>query len=96
MGISYQAITPDIAAAYNLPVKWGAYVTKVASGSPASNAGLKVDDIITSIGDVKMDETHNYLNVLYTYKPGDQVTATVMRNGSEITLQITLGESSHT
>ena len=95
MGISYQAITPDIAAAYNLPVKWGAYVTKVTSGSPASNAGLQVDDIITSIGNVKMDETHNYLNVLYTYKPGDQVTVNVMRNGSEITLQITLGESSH-
>jgi len=95
MGISYQAITPDIAAAYNLPVKWGAYVTKVTSGSPASNAGLQVDDIITSIGNVKMDETHNYLNVLYTYKPGDQVTVNVMRNGSEVTLQITLGESSH-
>jgi len=96
MGISYQAITPDIAAAYNLPVQWGAYVTKVASGSPASNAGLQTDDIITSIDNVKMDETHNYLNMLYTYKPGDQVTLGVMRAGKEITLQITLGESSHT
>jgi len=96
MGISYQAISPDIAAAYNLPVKWGVYVTKVASGSPASKAGLQVDDIITSLNSVKMDETHNYLNMLYTYKPGDQVTLGVMRAGKEVTLQITLGESSHT
>jgi S1-C subfamily serine protease len=96
MGISYQAVSPDIAGAYNLPVQWGAYVTKVAAGSPASQAGLQVDDIITSIDNVKMDETHNYLNILYTYKPGDQVTLTVMRNGSQITLQVTLGESSHT
>jgi serine protease Do len=96
MGISYQAISPDIAASYNLPVQWGVYVTKVAAGSPAGNAGLQVDDIITSIGDVKMDETHNYLNVLYTYKPGDLVTLGVMRGGQEITLQIVLGESSHT
>jgi serine protease Do len=96
MGISYQAITPDIASAYNLPVKWGVYVTKVASGSPASQAGLQADDIITSIDNVKMDETHNYLNMLYTYKPGDQVTLNVMRGGNEVTLQITLGESSHT
>jgi 2-alkenal reductase len=96
MGISYQAISPDIASTYNLPVQWGVYVTKVASGSPAGNAGLQADDIITSIGDVKMDETHNYLNVLYTYKPGDQVTLGVMRGGQEISLQITLGESSHT
>jgi len=96
IGISYQAISPDIAATYRLPVQWGAYVTKVASGSPADSAGLKVDDIITSINNVKIDETHNYLNVLYTYKPGDQVTLGVMRNGSEAALQITLGESSHT
>jgi serine protease Do len=96
MGISYQAISPDIAASYSLPVKWGVYVTKVAAGSPADKAGLKADDIITSIDSVKMDETHNYLNVLYTYKPGDQVTLGVTRAGKEITIQITLGESSHT
>jgi serine protease Do len=96
MGISYQAISPDTASAYHLPVQWGAYVTKVSSGSPADNAGLKVDDIITSINNVKIDETHNYLNVLYTYKPGDQVSVVVMRSGQEVTLQITLGESSHT
>jgi len=96
MGISYQAITPDIADTYHLPAQWGVYVTKVASGSPASNAGLQADDIITSINNVKMDETHNYLNVLYTYKPGDQVTLGVIRGGNAVTLQITLGESSHT
>jgi 2-alkenal reductase len=96
MGISYQAISPDIASAYHLPVQWGVYVTKVASDSPADKAGLQVDDIITSIDNVKMDETHNYLNVLYTYKPEDQVALGVVRDGKEITLQITLGESSHT
>ncbi|MBI5352108.1 MAG: trypsin-like peptidase domain-containing protein [Chloroflexi bacterium] len=95
MGISYQAVSPNIASAYNLSAQWGAYVTKVASGSPADKAGLQVDDIIISLGDVKMDETHNYLNVLYTYKPGDMVSLSVMRAGKEITLQITLGESSH-
>ena len=96
MGISYQAITPDIADTYHLPAQWGVYVTRVASGSPSSNAGLQADDIITSINNVKMDETHNYLNVLYTYKPGDQVTLGVVRGGNAVTLQITLGESSHT
>lgn len=96
MGISYQAISPEIASAYNLPTKWGAYVTKVVDGSPASKAGLQANDIIISIDGIKMDETHNYLNVLYTYKPGDKVSLGVMRDGKEITLKITLGESSHT
>jgi len=51
MGIRWQSITPNIAAAYNLPVQWGVYVTEVTTGSPASKADLQPGDIITRIGD---------------------------------------------
>lgn len=95
LGISFQSISPDIAAAYNLPVQWGAYVTKVGSGSPAEKAGLQKDDIITRIGDVKLDATHSYVNTLFTYKPGDQVTVEYWRNGKTLQAQVTLGEASH-
>ena len=74
LGISFQPITPDIAAAYRLPVKWGVYVTNVAASSPASQAGLRQGDIITSLGGVPLDATHSYINTLFTFKPGDQVT----------------------
>lgn len=96
MGISFQAITPDIASAYHLPAEWGVYVQKVADDSPAKTAGLQEGDIIVSLNDVKMDETHGYLNTLYTYKPGDTVSLGVIRDGKDLTLSITLGESSHT
>jgi serine protease Do len=95
MGISYQAISPNIAIAYHLSAQWGVYVTKVADGSPASAAGLQVGDIITSLGTVQMDETHGYLNVLYTYSPGDKVTLGILRDGKSMSLEIMLGESSH-
>lgn len=96
MGISFQAISPDIADAYHLPVKWGIYVSKVAPNSPASDAGLQAKDIIVSINNVKVDETHDYLNMLYTYKPGDAIALGILRDGKEMSLNITLGESSHT
>lgn len=95
MGISYQAITPDIAAAYNLPVQWGVYVSKVASGSPADQAGLQQGDIITGLGNVQFDQTHDYLNLLYTYKPGDKITINILRNGQKMQIQMTLGETPH-
>jgi serine protease Do len=95
MGISYQAISPNIAMAYHLPAQWGVYVTKVADNSPASAAGIQVGDIIASLGTVQMDETHGYLNVLYTYSPGDKVTLGILRDGKSMSLEITLGESSH-
>lgn len=93
LGISFQAITPDIAAAYNLPVQWGVYITKVAVNSPASQADLQRGDILTGIGGVSLDETHSYINTLFTYKPDDQVTVEFVRNGQAHQVQVTLGES---
>jgi 2-alkenal reductase len=95
IGINYQPIDPNIAARYNLPAQWGVYVTDVSNNSPASDAGLQQGDIITKIGDVTLDETHAYVNTLFTFKPGDQVTLNVLRDGKEVQVQITLGEARH-
>jgi 2-alkenal reductase len=91
LGVSFQAVSPDIANAYNLPVQWGAYVTDVAANSPARQAGMQQGDIITSLGGVALDGTHDYINVLYNYKPGNQVTLVYNRNGKAIQVQVTLG-----
>ena len=91
LGISFQPITPDIANSYGLPVQWGVYVTDVAASSPASQAGLVQGDIITSLGGVSMDATHSYINTLFSFKPGDNVTVVYNRNGKTIQVQVTLG-----
>lgn len=93
MGISYQAISPTIAAMYNLPVQWGIYIQKVATDTPANTAGLKEGDIIVSLDNVQIDETHQYLNMLYTHQPGDTISLGIYRDGKEINLSITLGEN---
>ena len=93
LGISFQPITPDIASAYNLPAQWGVYITDVASGSPASQAGLQQGDIITSIGGVALDGTHSYINTLFNFKPGDQVALEYIRNGKTLQAQVTLARS---
>lgn len=95
VGINFQPINPNIAARYNLPADWGVYVTDVTSGGPASQAGIQQGDIITKIGDVALDETHSYVNTLFTFQPGDQVTLTLMRGGKEMQVQVTLGEAQH-
>jgi S1-C subfamily serine protease len=93
LGISFQPITPDIAAAYNLPSQWGVYITSVSASSPASQAGLQRGDIIISIDSLTLDANHSYINTLFTYKPGDQVTLGVIRNGKTLQVKATLGES---
>jgi 2-alkenal reductase len=96
MGINFQPINPGIAMRYNLLAQWGVYVTRVAENSPASKAGLQEGDIITKIGDIDLDETHSYVNTLFAFKPGDEITLNVMRDGKDKQIQITLGEAKHT
>jgi 2-alkenal reductase len=93
LGISYQSINPSIARRYGLPAEWGAYVTEVDPSSPAAQAALQPDDIIVRIGEQNLDEAHSYINTLFAYQPGDQVTIKALRDGQEITLEITLGEA---
>jgi S1-C subfamily serine protease len=93
VGITWQPITPRVAAVYRLPVQYGVYITDVAANSPASKAGLRVNDIITGIDNTSLDETHAYINTLFQYSAGDTVTLTLMRNNKQIQLKVTLGES---
>ena len=95
MGVSFQPIDPDIAAQYNLPAQWGVYVTRVSGGSPASAAGIQQGDIITKIGNVALDETHTYVNTLFTFKSGDKINVELVRGNQTMQVQVTLGEAQH-
>ena len=93
LGIQWQAITPRIAAFYNLPVQWGVYVSDVSANSPAAKANIQTGDIITKVGNTTLDESNSYINTLFQYNPGDQMTIEVMRNNKTLQVQVTLGEA---
>ncbi|HET9911444.1 MAG TPA: trypsin-like peptidase domain-containing protein [Anaerolineales bacterium] len=95
IGINYQPIDPGIAARYDLPAEWGVYITQIAENGPASQAGLQRGDIITRIGDVALDETHSYINAIFEYQPGDQVTMEIVRGNEKMQVHVTLGEAQH-
>jgi len=98
MGVRYQTITKAVAKASNLPVQEGALLISlgrlpaVTPDSPAAAAGLKEDDIITKINNDKITESLPLARLIRRYNPNDQVTLTVLRNGSELRLELTLGE----
>lgn len=93
LGISFQAINPEIAAIYSLPAQWGVYVTQIAPNSPADRAGLREGDIITKIGEVALDANQSYVNALFVYQPGDKITLEVVREAELLKMEVTLGEA---
>lgn len=96
LGIYSVEITPEVAKAYNLPVDTGAYLYSASSysaivkDSPAAKAGLKDKDIITKINGVEVGAAGSLASLIGEYKPGDTVQLTVVREGNEIAVNVTL------
>jgi 2-alkenal reductase len=98
IGIRFTSITLQVKKDLGLPVDAGALVANTGStgpaiveGSPAAAAGLADGDIITSISGITIDGEHPLDAVLTQFKPGDTVTLEVLRDGTTIRLDVTLG-----
>jgi serine protease Do len=93
LGIQWQTITPGIAYRYGPPVQYGAYITKINAGGAAASAGLQAGDIIFKVGDVTINESNSFLNLLYKHQPGEQLSIGFVRNGQDMQTQVTLNGS---
>lgn len=90
IGITYTEVTPQLASEMNINVKNGVIITQVTPGSPAARAGIQLQDIVTRIDNNTIDEDHSLRSILFQYHVGDQVTLTLVRNGQEQQVQLTL------
>ncbi len=102
IGIRYQAITPALVKQKSLTVDHGALVgagqdgtgatlPAISPDSPASKAGIKDGDIVTSIEGMTIDTEHPLDSIITRFAPGRTVTIEVLRGGSTVKLQVTLG-----
>jgi len=70
----------------------GVYVSEVMKDSPAEKAGFKSGDIIIKAEDKSIKTMEELNNIKYKYKVGDKFKLTVIRDGKELDLTVTLGE----
>ena len=92
LGVTIQGVDADLAASLNLPAARGAIVTSVAAGSPAERAGIKRGDVITAINNQGVADNNAARNEIAKLAPGSNATVTVVRNGREQNVQVTLAE----
>ena len=71
----------------------GVVVYSVEENSPASSAGLQKGDIITKMGDEKIESLASFRYQLYKHEAGSEITLTINRNGKEETVKVKLGTS---
>jgi putative serine protease PepD len=69
----------------------GADVATVEANSAAAKAGIKVGDVITKFNDLTVSEPNQLTAAVREQAGGSKVKITVLRNGQEQTLDVTLG-----
>jgi 2-alkenal reductase len=107
IGVELLTVTPDLARELGLKVDHGALVGSVTSGGPAERAGLKGGgatsdlggrqirtggDIITAVDAVPMKASDDVIRAVLAHQVGDTLDVTILRDGSERHLPVTLGE----
>jgi S1-C subfamily serine protease len=97
IGVFYTPVTPALAESEGLDVDSGALVgtadgtSPVFPGSPAEAAGLQDGDVIVALDGSEIGADSDLSMLMIPYSAGDMITLTVLRNGSSLELEVTLG-----
>jgi len=108
IGVAGRSISPEMVDAANLPVETGVLIFTVEPGSPAESAGLRGGsrevvvsgipmvaggDILIAIDGVAVKRFDDMVNYLASNTSvGDEIVLTVVRDGQEIEVPVTLQE----
>ena len=98
LGAYYVSITKEYAIAHSLTNDHGALIFSpsgnqglaIISNSPAEKAGLRINDVVVSVGEKNVDINNPLSNLINEYKKGDSVELGVNRDGQEIKIQVNL------
>ena len=70
----------------------GLRLTGVRAGSPAEQAGLTAGDVIVEFAGRAVKDLYDFSDALYSHRPGDAVSVTVLRNGDRKQFTVHLGK----
>ena len=69
----------------------GAYIRSIEIDSPAMEAGIQGGDVVIRINETEIMTYNELLNIIQSSKPEDVLTFTLMRQGHEMSVDVTLG-----
>jgi len=92
LGIRIDELTPGAAVKLKLPPRSGVFVVDVEPGSPADEAGLKVNDVITEFAGVRVRGPRDLQDVVEQKPIDSKQVLKIMRDGTAVTATVTLQE----
>lgn len=83
LGVAVSEVTEKLAKGLKLKVVKGAVVTRVETGSPADEAGLKRNDVITQVGDEVLENERRLYRIVAEAEIGKPLKIAYVRKGKE-------------
>jgi len=84
LGLTVEAVTPDVAKDLKLAEPRGVVVRGVRSGSPAENAGIRPGDVITEVNHQAVADAAQMKRALEKAPTGAPVVVMLQRDGSKL------------
>jgi S1-C subfamily serine protease len=107
-GVDGFALWPELANALDLATSEGILIERVAPNGPAAQAGIQGGtrtvlaglqelriggDVLLAIDGTRVTSTSDLTLLLNRHRPGDTVTATILRDGKQMNVHVKLGSS---
>ncbi len=94
IGVSFQELTPELAAAFSLGDRGrsGALIADVVRDGPAARAGLRSGDVVTGVDGEPVREGRDLLRAVLRHDVGARVRLEVMRAGRRTHVVLTTQE----
>ena len=92
LGIAIQEISKELSESFNMKSTQGALVAGIEKESPADKGGLKPGDVILKFGENDIKISSDLPKFVSSTKPGSKIPVSILRQGKEKQLEITIGE----
>ncbi|MBI4886111.1 MAG: Do family serine endopeptidase [Acidobacteria bacterium] len=92
LGVTVQAVTPELAGSLGLHEARGALVSDIEPGGPAARAGLRQGDVIAELDGHPVNDANALRNQIAGTRPGTSMSITVLRGGRTESVSVRLVE----
>ena len=96
LGIKGGELNADLAQAFDIEAKKGAFISEVMPGSAADKAGLKAGDVITAINGQTISSFAEMRAKIATSGAGKEIDLTYLRDGKSNNAKVTLQSDDQT